>query len=161
MTTKHITLPSGGWWEFHPRPLWKHLRQWISHDTESDLVERALASLTIAWSFPAQVSPEALSRLDADDRIAMLDAFQRETSPYLESKNPKAVAEALLTSLVRGQVPPEFAEAHVMAATGWTWQALQETPADLVQKMAIYLAVQHARATSASLDFSETEGETP
>jgi hypothetical protein len=155
MTTKHITLPSGGWWEFHSRPLWKHLRQWTSHDTESDLIERALASLTIAWSFPEQVSPESLARLGAEDRIAMLDAFQRETSPYLESESPKAMAEALLTSLTRGQVPPNFAEVHVMAATGWSWHTLQETPADIVQKMALYLAVQHARATSASLDFSE------
>lgn len=161
MTTKRITLPSGGWWEFNPRPLWKHLRHWASHDSEADLVERALASLTVAWSFPEQVSPEALACLGAEDRIAMLDAFHREISPYLRSESPKAMAEALLTNLVRGHIPSEFAEAHIMAATGWTWQTLQETPADVVQKMAIYLAVQRTRATSASLDFSETEGETP
>ena len=44
-----------------------------------------------------------------------------------------------------------------MAATGWTWHALGETPADIVHRMAVYLAVKGARDTRGTLVFSEED----
>ena len=44
-----------------------------------------------------------------------------------------------------------------MAATGWSWQTLQETPADVVQKMAVYLTVTQTIQSKGSLDFPDTE----
>ena len=71
------------------------------------------------------------------------------------------MAQRLFAGMVVGRIPRELEEVHIMAATGWSWQALQGTPVDIVQKMTIYLAVAEARATSGSLNFSEAEGERP
>ena len=71
------------------------------------------------------------------------------------------MAQRLFAGMVVGQIPREFEETHMMAATGWSWQVLQATPIDVVQKMAIYLAVSDARNTQGSLDFPESEKEEP
>ena len=156
-----IDLPSGGWWEISTRPLWRHVRKWAADGEgqfdDADLFERALASLTTAWSFGEEVSVEALAQRDEDDLMVALEAFQREVMPNLESDSPRETAEELFAGMVSGQVPPRFAEVSVMAATGWSWQALQETPADVVQKMAIYLAVKQTRDGNGALDFPQTK----
>jgi hypothetical protein len=173
MSKIRIPLPSGHWWELETRPRWKHVIQW-RHD-ELLLLERALASLTTAWSFGENITPETIARRHEDDMLAILDAFQRHIVPQLRAANPephpnvgadprvcpeveigvfpRQVAQQLFAALLTGQVPPTFAEVHLMAATGWSWHTLQDTPADIVNKMSIYLAVTHAIATRGTLDF--------
>ena len=159
-SVKRVSLPSGGWWEIVTRPRWRHVQQWDADGRDQNgggLVERALVSLTAAWSFGEGVSLEALARRDAQDMIAVLDTLQRDIVPFLEADTPEETAEELFTGLVAGRVPLRFAEVHMMAATGWSWQTLQETPADVVRRMAIYLAVKQTRDGRASLEFHDTE----
>ena len=159
--TRRISLPSGYWWEIRTRPLWKHVRRWTANHEGSSgrnsLIEAALAELTVSWGFPEQISIEALAHRDAEDVIAVLEIFIQEISPVLFSDDLDKRAEELLAGLVSGCVPPHFEEVHLMAVTGWDWSALQETPADVVHKMATYLAVRQARDTGGSLDFAIPE----
>ena len=158
---KRVTLPSGGWWEIVSRPQWQHVRQWCAESQEQygspDLVERALASLTTAWSFEEEIGPEALTRRNPDDLIAILETFQRAVIPTMEADSSKEMAGELFAGLISGQIPLGFVEVHVMVATGWSWQTLQETPADVVQRMLLYLAVKQARDNKASLEFRNAE----
>ena len=39
-----------------------------------------------------------------------------------------------------------------MAVTGWTWSELQETPADVVEDLALYLAVKDTWEHGGELD---------
>lgn len=157
-----VELPSGGWWEVDTRPRWGLVRGWAfgwQRDQNTGMVDSALVSLTTGWSFREAVSPETLEHRDQEDLIAMLEAFLREVVPFVRAENPTQMAEALLAGLVKGEVPTRFAEVHVMAATGWTWQALQDTPADVVQAMAVYLAVQQARRGGGTLRYHDTEAQ--
>lgn len=150
-----VALPSGGWWELETRPRWKHVRLW-SNDCVL-LIEQALASLTVAWSFEDEVTSKTVSNRDEDDQIAILEIFHREVVPRLEAASPRRMAEELFAGLMKGQMPPQFDETHIMASTGWSWQTLQETPADVVQKMSVYLAVTRTMQNRGSLDFPDTE----
>ena len=159
---KRINLPSGGWWKILTRPLWEHVSQRSAacqgRGDNPDLVGPVLVSLTAAWSFPEDVSLEALAQRDVDDLVTVLEFFRREVVPVLEAHSPKEVAEEqLFAGLVAGRVPPQFAEVHLMAATGWSWRDLRATPADIVQKMAIYLAVKHAMDSGSALDLHAPE----
>jgi hypothetical protein len=158
-----ICLPSGGWWEFVTRPRWRHLREWQSQSLDgqdSVSAERALASLTVAWSFADEVSADAISRLDEADLIVALEAFHREVVPFLGLADEQGLAQALFAGLLRGRDPPEFSEVHLMAATGWSWHTLQETPADVVRMMAVYSAVAQAMERGGSVDFPPQGDET-
>ena len=155
-----IDLPSGGWWELQTRPLWRHVREWDTASADSDAstaVERALVALTIAWSFGEEISLAAVGRRSADDMIAVLRACQQQVAPFLQGVTSRELAQELFAGLVTGHIPPRFAEAHVMTATGWSWQTLQDTPADVVRDVATYLAVTRARETEGELDFPDTE----
>ena len=158
-----ILLPSGGWWEFLTRPQWRHVREWRSRCAEgtgSVSPERALASLTTAWSFADEVSADVISRLDEADLIVALEAFHREVVPYLDQADEQVLAEALFAGLLGGRVPPEFSEVHLMAANGWSWHTLQNTPADVVRLMAVYSAVAQAVERGGSVDFLAQEAKT-
>ena len=155
---RRVSLPSGGWWEILTRPLWSHLREWTACQAEQPtprLVDRALLSLTSAWSFAEELTLEAVSSRDIADLIAVLEALQAEAWPLEDAVESQDLAEDLFAGLAIGRVPPRFADVHLMAATGWSWQTLQSTPADVVRKMAIYLSVTQARNTASSLEFTE------
>ena len=170
-TIRHIDLPSGGWWELETMPRWKHIRELLSYlpcsDAESrasgrdqdQLVEQALISLTTAWSFREKVSAETLARRDVRDITAAMDLLKREVSSLWDAYSPKELAERLFAGLVTGRIPHEFAEVHIMALTGWSFQSLLETPVDIVERMAIYLAVKQARDLGGDLDLPEEQDE--
>ena len=151
-----IELPSGGWWDIFVRPTWAHLSGWPGADT--DLVDRALVSLTAGWSFSEPASLETIAARDPEDLIAVLEAFKRCVAPFLATRSIRAEAEELFAGLMSGQVPAAFVETHLMAATGWSWQSLQRTPADVARRMATYLAVARAVEGGGALNF-ENEGE--
>ena len=48
-------------------------------------------------------------------------------------------------------MPEAFEEAHLMWRTGWTWQQLQKTPADVVELMSVYLSVVDAMESGGSV----------
>ncbi len=150
-----VELPSGGWWDICVRPTWAHLSEWS--DAGNDLVDRALVSLTAGWSFPGTASVEAIASRDLEDLIAVLEALKRCAAPYLATRSLRAEAEELFAALMSGQVPAAFVETHLMAATGWSWQRLQETPADVVRGMATYLAVARAVEGGGALNFESEE----
>ena len=165
---KRIELPSGGWWEIETRPRWRHVREWsvglrdgagASELGESDLIDRVLVSLTSSWSFPLPVDLASLDGLDVEDVSAVLELVKREVAPLWEEQPARVPAERLFTSLAAGRVPEEFGEVHIMAITGWSWETLQETPADVVKRMATYLGVTEARETGGVLDFAEVRHE--
>jgi hypothetical protein len=160
---KRVQLPSGGWWEVQTRPLWRHVWQWSSEgrhlDGSPSLIDLALLSLTAAWSFGEEITFESLARRDESDLLAVYRVLCSEIISPLERPSPREKAQALFASLAAGQVPPEFAEAHLMARTGWTWHVLQDTPADVVQQMWIYLAVAQVWHTGSLLEFPDSEGE--
>ena len=87
----------------------------------------------------------------------MLEVFQSEVVPHLEALSPRQSAEELFAALVEGNIPASFAEVDLMAATGWSWQTLLETPAEVVQKMAVYLAVRNARENGTHIRFEDQE----
>ena len=153
-----VTLPSGGWWDIQTRPLWKHVSDWrreaLDDANASGLVARTLVSLTAAWSFAAEVRPETLAQRDADDLAAVLEVLCLELMPPLQSDGVARMAEELFAEMAAGQIPARFADVHLMAATGWSWRTLRETPADVVERMWIYLAVKRVREGKGTLDFS-------
>ena len=152
-----IDLPSGGWWELTTRPLWKHVCRGTDEGYVSEFLPRALASLTTAWSFPEAVSESTLPARSEEDMAAVLEVFNGEVLPAFRSGGAREEAEALFAGLVSGRVPPQYVEVCLMAATGWTWQVLGETPADIVHRMAVYLAVKGARDNKGTLEFSEED----
>ena len=155
-TIERIPLPSGGWWDIETRPLWSHVRQWAS-GPEDGLVEKALAALTSDWSFHDEPTESAVSSRDEEDLGAVLEVFKREVSPLFDGRGRRPQAEALFANLVSGVVPVDFTEAHMLAATGWSWQVLQDTPADVVRDLELYLEVSRAVETGGSLDFDTQE----
>ena len=150
-----VELPSGGWWDIFVRPTWSHLSGWS--DAGTDLVDRALTSLTAGWSFSEPASLETVAARDPEDLIAVLEAFKRYAAPYLVTRSLRAEAEELFVALMSGQVPAAFVETHLMAATGWSWQRLQKTPADVARRMATYLAVARAVEGGGALNFENEE----
>ena len=122
-----------------------------------EIVERALVSLTPAWSFAEQVDVPSLSRRSPHDLVVALETFQGKVLSNLHDQGRRAAAEGLFAGLISGGIPPQFADVHIMEATGWDWPTLQETPADVVQEMVLYLAVKRARAGNASLEFDYPE----
>lgn len=149
---KRVDLPSGGWWELAARPLWRQIRLWLDDEGSGNLVAQALVSLTTNWSFPEAVSETALLSRDDEDITAVLEVLNHEVLPAACLGGSSDGAEALFASLVSGRVPAEYVEVCLMAATGWTWQALSETPADIVSRMALFLAVKGARDAGSVLD---------
>ena len=161
-TIKRLSLPSGGWWEFETRPRWKHLRAWTAlcadgsvQTGEGDLADRVVISLTTGWSFDEPISLASLGRRDPEDMIAAMELVKREAAPLLDTNDPRSLAEQLLHGLVEGRIPEEFAEVHIMALTGWSWAELQDTPADVVERMALYLAVKQTREVGGILELKE------
>ena len=146
-----VELPSGGWWDIFVRPTWAQLSGWSNAGT--GLVDRALVSLTAGWSFSEPASVEAIAARDPEDLIAVLEAFKRCAAPYVATRSLRAEAEELFAALMSGQVPAAFVESHLMAATGWSWERLQKTPADVVRRMATYLVVSRSVEGGGALNF--------
>ena len=117
-----------------------------------------LATVTGSWSFRDEVSPHSVAGRDPADLEAALEVFHRTVVPYLRRPGHKEMAEELFAGLLTGKVPPMFVDAWLMDATGWSWQVLQDTPADLVDRVVVYAAVKQARAAGGVLDFPESEG---
>ena len=76
-----------------------------------------------------------------------MDAVERLTAPLAEARSCKELAEGLFEGLVAGRIPEEFADVHLMASTGWSYNELLRTPADVVERMATYLSVRAAYET--------------
>ena len=122
---------------------------------DDGLVDRALVSLTAAWSFQEPVGLDALARREEADMVAVLEVLLRESLPRLVRGPLREDAEQLFTGLAVGRIPAGFSEIHLMAVTGWSWRTLQETPVDVVRKMATYLSVQQARDTGGKLEYPD------
>ena len=153
-----VNLPSGGWWDIRTRPLWKHVSDWRravrAGAKRTGLLEGALVSLTTGWSFAEEVRPESLARRESGDLAAVLEVFCRQAGPFASANGSAAAAERLFAALAAGSVPPDFAEAHLMLATGWSWRDLQETPADVVDRTWTYLAVRQTRQSGGALELA-------
>ena len=159
-----VRLPSGGWWDIRTRPLWKHVSEWRgavrAGEKEQALLERALVSLTTGWSFHEEIGPESVGSRDADDLAAVLEVFCRQAEPLKATRRSAELAERLFSALAAGRVPAEFAEAHLMLATGWSWRELQETPADVVERTWVYVAVREVKQGGGALEYgAAAEGE--
>ena len=148
-------MPSGGWWEIETRPLWRHVREWRegAPDDDGGLVDRVVVSLTTAWSFDLPVKLESLVLVDAGDVAVVLEVLVEQVAKFSGLVERKAMAEALFARMAAGLVPQEFAEVHAMSVAGWSWRELQETPADVVERMMIYEAVAETMNTGGTLDF--------
>ena len=151
MDVRRISLPSGGWWAIRTRPAWKDVGA-IGYDSECRL-ELLLIAITETWSFEETVSPEALARRDECDVAAVVEAMNEEVMPWLDRDTPEMMAKALFAGMSAGQVPEQFFEVQLMAATGWSWQALQSAPADVVLRMAVFLAVAQVKSQGGALQF--------
>jgi hypothetical protein len=152
---RRIDVPSGGWWEVETRPLWRHVREWRegAHHNDGGLVDRVVVSLTTAWSFDLPVELDSLALVDADDVGVVLEVLVEQVAKLSGLVERKTIAEELFARMAAGSVPEEFAEVHVLAVAGWSWRELQETPADVVERMAIYKAVAETMSTGGTLDF--------
>ena len=151
-----MKLPSGGWWDIRTRPLWRDVSEWrrsVAGGAETaGLLERALVSLTTGWSFREEIGPESLARRDDEDVAAVLDVFCGQAELFGAGGRSGEDAERLFAALASGRVPSEFAEAHLMLETGWSWRELQDTPADVVERTWVYLAVREAREGGGALE---------
>ena len=166
-TVRRVDLPSGGWWEIETRPRWEHVREWTAPDKDTrhgsegidavnaDLADWALISLTAGWSFDDDPTLESLARRAAGDVIAAMEVLEETLERLGAMAGARHLAERLFEGLMGGCVPDEFAEAHLLAMTGWSFRELQETPADVAEKVAIYLAVKQAIESGGDLEFPE------
>ena len=151
-----VTLPSGGWWDVETRPAWRQVKEWAPWAArDEDVAERVLAQLTLGWSFPDAVDLEALSRREPGDVAAAMSAVRQCAAPLAEARSAKELAEALFEDLVAGRVPDEFADVHLMASTGWSYDELMRTPADVVERMSTYLSVRTAYETGGVMEVEE------
>ena len=75
----------------------------------------------------------------------------------MEPASPRREAEHLFAGLISGHLPEAFSEVHLMASTGWSWDTLQKTPADVVRRMVTYLAVNRAIDERTSLEYEDEE----
>ena len=153
-----VKLPSGGWWEIRTRPLWRDVSEWrrtvtVGAET-AGLLERALVSLTTGWSFCEEVGPQSLASRDDGDVAAVLEVFCAQADFLGAAGRSGEDAERLFAALASGRVPSDFAEAHMMLETGWSWRELQDTPADVVERTWVYLAVREAREVGGALDLA-------
>lgn len=157
---RRIGVPSGGWWEVETRPLWRHVREWREgrSDCDGGLVDRVVMSLTTAWSFDLPVELESLALVDANDMAVVLEVLVEQIAKFAGFVERKAMAEELFSGLAAGSVPEGFAEVHVMSVAGWSWGELQDTPADVVERMVIYEAVAETMSTGGTLDFGGSSG---
>ena len=152
-SSRRLTLPGGGWWALSLRPLWKDVRQWEGGD--ECLVETAILQLTLDWGFDEPITVDALKARDPEDLACVVEAIISAFGMPPEGK--RDTAERLYRGLISGVLPEQFAEAHIMAATGWSWQELQNTPADVVEMMVTYLCVTQAISSGSSLDLPDKE----
>jgi len=123
------------------------------HQGDGRLVDRVVVSLTTAWSFDMPVELEKLAFVDLADMAAVLDVLIEQVSRYSILEERKEMAEELFTGMAVGLVREEFAEVHVMSVAGWSWEELQETPVDVVERMALYKAVTDTMRSGGTLDF--------
>ena len=148
-----VTLPTGGWWDVETRPTWAQVMEWARWAADGDsLPERVLAQLTLGWSFLERVGFDALSRRSAADVAAAMDAVERLAAPLADARSSKEMAEGLFEGLVAGRIPEDFADVHLMASTGWSYDELLRTPADVVERMATYLSVRAAYETGGAME---------
>ena len=148
-----VALPTGGWWDVETRPTWAQVMEWERWAAEDDgLPERVLAQLTLRWSSSETVSVEAISRRSPADVSAAMDAVERLAAPLADARSSKEMAEGLFEGLVAGRIPEEFADVHLMASTGWSYDELLRTPADVVERMATYLSVRAAYETGGAME---------
>lgn len=157
-SVKRIELPSGRWWEIEGRPQWKHLREMSCASRRADpgggkagegslgeLVEEALALLTTEWGFEEPVCPASVRNRELADVAAVLAEAEPVVTGMLRTRKERAaLAMELFAGLMKGEAPAAFEEVHLMSRTGWTWEQLQETPADVVELMSVYLSVVEA-----------------
>jgi hypothetical protein len=99
------------------------------------------------------VELEKLAFVDLADMAAVLDVLIEQVSRYSILEERKEMAEELFTGMAVGLVREEFAEVHVMSVAGWSWEELQETPVDVVERMALYKAVTDTMRSGGTLDF--------
>ena len=148
-----VALPTGDWWDVETRPTWAQVMEWERWAADGDsLPERVLAQLTLAWSFLERVSVEAISRRSSADVAAAMDAVERLAAPLADARSNKEMAEGLFEGLVAGRIPEEFLDMHLMASTGWSYDELLRTPADVVERMATYLSVRAAYETGGAME---------
>ena len=161
-----VALPSGGWWDLLTRPRWGDIGCLVVLEapggeevgapaTAEPLLDLALIALTDAWSFGEPVNAGALADREPADVTAVVEVLGRELLPRWLAGDGVRPAEALFEGLVAGRVPRQFAEVHMMAQTGWSWAQLQQTPADVVERMAVYLAVTEARRSGGAVDMRD------
>ena len=112
-------------------------------------------SLTTAWSFSGDVNLESVAGRDEEDLEAVLRVVHDGLARVQPGSSLRVQAEGLFSDLVAGRVPSGFEDVHVMALTGWSWIALQDTPADVVERMVIYMSVTRARDSEGALAFPE------
>ena len=162
-----ISLPSGGWWDLVTRPMWRHLRLLLTGARQGataaadTLVDHLLVALTTAWSFDEPVSLDSLAAREGADMDAVVEVLCASVLPAAVGDGEVLPAahgggkEDLFRGLLAGRVPSPFAEVHILALTGWTWAALQETPVDVVARMAEYLAVRSVKDSGGTLQLQE------
>ena len=148
-----VALPSGGWWDVETRPTWAQVEEWERWAADDgSLPERVLTQLTLRWSFLERVGLEALSKRSAADVAAAMDAVERLTAPLAGARSNKELAEGLFEGMVAGRIPDEFADVHLMASTGWSYDELLRTPAAVVERMSTYLSVRAAYETGGAME---------
>ena len=57
------------------------------------------------------------------------------------------------------EVPALWQESHVLAETGWTWEQLNATPADVVNRLLLYKQVRHVTEHGGNMRFDDAEAD--
>ena len=153
---RRVTLPSGGWWTIRTRPTWEDVGN-LGDDGEGRL-DRLLLAITETWSFEETVSSQAMVHRDDNDVEAVMEAVNEDVVPWLDREAPETMAKELFAGMSTGRVPAQFFEVRLMAATGWSWHDLQTAPADIVLKMAVFLAVSLVKMQGGALRFAQETG---
>ena len=158
-----VELPSGGWWAIKTRVSYGDATTLAGLATvvDADGLARVLARLTVEWGFPEPTTPDSVLLRDLHDLDAVTAVIRERVIPVLERFDTRSESEALFEGLVKGELPAEYADVALMAATGWSWRDLQATPVDVVRRMQVYLAVRSVRDRGGELELGATGERSP
>lgn len=99
-------------------------------DTELREDYTVLAMFTVAWSFDEPVTVEI-----SCVRIWTTSSWSRSPLPTRPCLFKKVEAQQLYAGLKKGQISPQWHEAHILAETGWIWEEYKNTPEDVIHRL--------------------------
>ncbi len=86
-SVRRLELANGGWWDIETRPTMREfmkIQEIIEAASDEQAAFEVLAYLTKGWSFPEEVSAEAVMDRHVDELVDAMTVFTTDVGPFLE-----------------------------------------------------------------------------